>query len=238
MVTIHMGIWVQLLLLLGGVGKSGANGSFAAAIGAVQILQLGSFPLLGHIFNLWLESGLATALVTVVRQIIGGGLLFYIFRSATSAYHMGRAVLFGGASYIATGRGFSLRRKTFTQVYVNYGRSHLYLGADILMMVTLILVVANNGGNALPVPMAAMWSPLLVSASLLATPFWFTPFFFRLSQVLRDTREFRAWVNGSGARGVRSYRFWSTLAVVLPRAIVAILSALVAVTGARFEAAD
>lgn len=37
-------------------------------------------------------------------------------RSTTSAFHLGRAVLFGGASYVATGRGFSLRRKTFTQV--------------------------------------------------------------------------------------------------------------------------
>ncbi|PNH12038.1 Callose synthase 5 [Tetrabaena socialis] len=237
-VTIHMGIWVQLLLLLGGVGSKEGNSSFASAIGAVQILQLGSFPLLGYLFNLWLEGGLATALATLARQLVGGGLLFHIFRSATSAFHLGRAVLFGGASYVATGRGFSLRRKTFTQVYVNYGRSHLYLGADILIMVILILVAGNNGSNAMPVPAAAMWSPLLVSAALLAGPFWFTPFFFRLNQVLRDTREFRGWVGGSGARGVRRYRFWSTLAVVLPRAVVAILSAIVAVTGARFEAAN
>lgn len=69
------------------------------------------------------------------------------------------------------------------QVFVNYGRSHLYLGADILLMVVLILVVGNNGGNALPIPAAAMWSPLLVAAALLAGPFWFTPFFFRLNQV-------------------------------------------------------
>jgi 1,3-beta-glucan synthase len=44
-------------------------------------------------------------------------------------------------------------------------------------------VVGNNGGNAMPVPAAAMWSPLLVAAALLAGPFWFTPFFFRLQQV-------------------------------------------------------
>ena len=169
-------------------------------------------------------------------------------RSTTSAFHLGRAALFGGAGYVATGRGFSLRRKTFTQVgwppmacrdpcpparlpahppaclpckpcgarslslltasfpavylphaswpteapnpapappqvYINYGRSHLYLGADLLIMIILILVVGNNGGNSMPIPAAAMWSPLLVSAALLAGPFWFTPYFFRLHQV-------------------------------------------------------
>jgi hypothetical protein len=34
------------------------------------------------------------------------------------------------------------------QIYANYGRSHMYLGAEILIMVILILVVGNNGGNA------------------------------------------------------------------------------------------
>ncbi|GFR52418.1 hypothetical protein Agub_g14990 [Astrephomene gubernaculifera] len=255
--TIRLGVWVQLLLLLGGVGKTG--GSLASAMGAVQILQLGTMPMLGYIFNLWLESGLSAALATVARQFVAGGLLFHIFRSTTSAFHLGRAVLFGGASYVATGRGFSLRRKSFTQVYVNYGRSHLYFGADILLMVVLILVAGNNGGNALPIPAVAMWSPLLVAAALLAGPFWFTPFFFRLNQVLRDTREFRDWLAGSAARGVPEgwaewnasqlatlrddsgsqvpkYRFWSTAAIVVPRAAIALLSALVAVTGARFDA--
>ncbi|KAG2496933.1 hypothetical protein HYH03_004939 [Edaphochlamys debaryana] len=259
MLTIHLGVWVQLFLLLGGVAKNA--GALSYAMGAVQILQLGTMPLLGHLFNMWLETGLATALATLARQFIAGGLLFHIFRSTTSAFHLGRAVLFGGASYVATGRGFSLRRKTFTQVYVNYGRSHLTLGADILVMVILILVVGNNGGSATPIPAAAMWSPLLVAAALLAGPFWFTPFFFRLSMVLRDARDFRAWVAGSAARGVSEgwaewnakelatlrndtqtqvprYRFWATVALVLPRAVLASLSGIVCVTGATFALPD
>jgi 1,3-beta-glucan synthase len=124
--------------------------------------------------------------------------------------------------------------------------------------VILILVAGNNGASATPVPSAAMWSPILVAVALLAGPFWFTPFFFRLSQVVRDTREFRSWVSGSGARGVPDnwsewnagqlatlrddahaqvprYRFWSTCALVLPRAAISILSAIVAITGAHFE---
>ncbi len=77
--------------------------------------------------------------------------------------------------------------------------------------------------------------------------------------MIRDTREFRAWINGSHARGVSEgwsewnagqlatlrndsnaqvprYRFWSTLALVVPRFVISTLSAIVAVTGARFDA--
>ena len=56
--------------------------SAATALGAVQILQLGTLPLLGALFNLWMEGGLAAALATLFRQFIAGGLLFYIFRWA------------------------------------------------------------------------------------------------------------------------------------------------------------
>ncbi len=76
--------------------------------------------------------------------------------------------------------------------------------------------------------------------------------------MLRDTTEFRSWVSGSAARGVAEgwsewnnsqlstlrddtgtqvprYRFWSTLAIVVARAAICILSAIAAITGARFE---
>lgn len=54
--------------------------SVSTALGAIQILQLGTLPLLGHLFNLWVEAGLAVALGTLFRQFIAGGLLFYIVR--------------------------------------------------------------------------------------------------------------------------------------------------------------
>ncbi|KXZ42315.1 hypothetical protein GPECTOR_163g143 [Gonium pectorale] len=112
--TIRGGLWVQLLLLLGGVSRS--SGSIASAIGGVQILQLGTLPLLAYLFVVWLESGLAVALSTILRHTVAGGLLFHIFRSTTSAASLESAMLWGGAAYVGTGRGFSLERKTFTQV--------------------------------------------------------------------------------------------------------------------------
>ncbi|KAG2500434.1 hypothetical protein HYH03_002002 [Edaphochlamys debaryana] len=254
--TIQAGLWVQLILLLGSVNSD--NKSIAAAIGAVQILQLGTLPILANVFNLWLELGLAPALWMLGQQLLAGGILFHIFRSVTSSFHLARATLFGGASYVATGRGFSLQRKSFTQVYVNYGRSHLYLGADVLAMTILILIVASNGDNSSPVPAIALWSSFLVAIALLAGPFWFTPFYFRMHEVIRDSKEFYAWVRGGGARGVKDswaewnrdqlaplrdetgiqiprYRTWSIVTLLFPRAVTCILGALVAIAAAEFE---
>ncbi|KAG2500461.1 hypothetical protein HYH03_002028 [Edaphochlamys debaryana] len=254
--TIQAGLWVQLLLLLGSVGSD--DNGIAAAIGTVQILQLGTLPILANVFNLWLELGLAPALWMLGQQLLAGGLLFHIFRSVTSAFHLGRATLFGGASYVATGRGFSLQRKTFTQVYANYGRSHLYLGADVLAMSILILVAGSNGSNSYPIPAIALWSSFLVAIALLAGPFWFTPFYFRMHEVIRDTKEFSAWLGGSGARGVKDswaewnreqlaplrdetgiqiprYRAWSIVTLLLPRAVTCVLGAMVAVAAAEFD---
>lgn len=69
------------------------------------------------------------------------------------------------------------------QVYCNYGRSHMYIGADVLIMIILLLVYAQNGGSSARLASEALWSPLLVSVALLMGPFWFTPMFFRLHLV-------------------------------------------------------
>lgn len=58
-------------------------------MGAVQILQLGTMPLIGFLFNLWMESGLGTALSTLARQFVAGGLLFHIFRWDPSRTFLG-----------------------------------------------------------------------------------------------------------------------------------------------------
>lgn len=71
------------------------------------------------------------------------------------------------------------------QVFCAYGRSHMYKGLDLVFMVTVVLVFAQNCGQAVcpRIASAVLWSPLLVAASLLVGPFWFTPFFFRLRLV-------------------------------------------------------
>ena len=97
-----------------------------------------------------------------------------------------------------------------------------------------------------------------VAVALLMGPFWWTPFFFRLHLVMRDTRDFFRWLAGGRVRGlpeswaewnagqlaplrddarsqVPSYRRWAVAALLLPRAAIAAISITVAVTGAHFD---
>eukprot|EP00198_Chlamydomonas_reinhardtii_P009329 XP_001698666.1 glycosyl transferase [Chlamydomonas reinhardtii] len=216
--TIRAGLWVMLLLLLGGVAEG--SGDIAAAIGAVQILQLGTLPLLSFVFNMWMENGLAYALRTLLRQLIAGGLLFHIFRSVTSAFHLARATLFGGAAYIATGRGFSLQRKTLTQVFINYGRSHMYLGLDVLCMSILILVA-----GAFVLQDTREFLAWLAGSSARGVSASWSEWHRGELAALRD----------DDGKQVPLYRFWSTSTLLLPRAVTCTLSVMVAVTSAKFE---
>eukprot|EP00955_Chlamydomonas_euryale_P069734 360560-Chlamydomonas_euryale.AAC.3 len=63
--------------------------------------------------------------------------------SQTTAYYFSHDVLYGGAAYIHTGRGFAYRPSSFVQQYASYGRSHLHLGFELGL---LAVVVAAAGG--------------------------------------------------------------------------------------------
>ncbi|KAG2489222.1 hypothetical protein HYH03_012244 [Edaphochlamys debaryana] len=254
--TIQAGLWVQLLLLLG--GASSGDSGIASAVGAIQILQLGTLPLLCSLFALWVEMGLSAALWSLFQQLVSGGIFFHIIRSVTSSFHFGRAMLFGGASYVATGRGLSLDRRSFTEVYSGYGRSHMFLGLDVLVMSVLILIVSDNGYSAAPISALALWSSFLVVVALLIGPFWFTPHYFNMRLVIDDIKEFGSWtIKDGGARGVKSWEAWHTefmaplrndlgaqvfgyrvgsiVCLLLPRFVMCVLGFLVAVTAATFD---
>lgn len=43
--------------------------------------------------------------------------MFYIFRAQTSAYSFTQDLLFGGAKYLATGRGYKLQHTKFKDLW-------------------------------------------------------------------------------------------------------------------------
>lgn len=103
-----------------------------------------------------------------------GSVLFYIFRAQTTAHYFLSDVLFGGAAYIATGRGYNLQAVPFKQLYKSYARTHMYLGADLL----LLFLVAAIVGLPMGVTVWVYWAQLLVVLSMLVGPLWFNPFMF------------------------------------------------------------
>jgi hypothetical protein len=100
---------------------------------------------------------------------LAGSLAFFVFRSRTSGYFFKQDVLYGGAKYIPTGRGYALRHNSFVKVYSTYARSHLYFSAELIM---LLIVLALSNPESYPVTTWATW---LVAVSLVWSPFWFNP---------------------------------------------------------------
>lgn len=105
--------------------------------------------------------------------------MFYIFRAQTSAYSFTYDLLFGGAKYLPTGRGYKLAATSFKELYRRFGRSHFYFGAILLMYAVACIAAGHLKGAEVLV----LWAQFLVVASLLWGPFWFTPFALRTSVV-------------------------------------------------------
>ena len=129
--------------------------------------------------------------IAILRQALAGSFLFFIFRQQTSAYYFTQIVYYGGAKYIATGRGFDLTHTPYVKHYESFGRSHILFGFQLGLMATMLAFLG--------VPSYAMstWGTWLVALSLTASPFWFNPATFRVNAVLEDFNAWRKWLAGS-----------------------------------------
>lgn len=105
-----------------------------------------------------------------------GSLAFFVFRTRTTAHFFLADVQYGGAKYIPTGRGYSLKHNAFVKVYSNYARSHLYYAAELVLLLTLLGLLG-------PLQyMSTTWSTWLVAVAILWAPFWFNPGSFQLEK--------------------------------------------------------
>lgn len=113
-----------LLLALSSSTAVGATvvGDVLALLGGLQLVQLGSLSLLVYVATVWLEDGLLATLKNVLKQLVAGSFLFYVFRGQTTAHCFLSDVKYGGAKYAATGRGYKLQATPFMDLFQLYAR--------------------------------------------------------------------------------------------------------------------
>mmetsp|Transcript_7771 Transcript_7771/g.23366 ORF Transcript_7771/g.23366 Transcript_7771/m.23366 type:complete len:731 (-) Transcript_7771:730-2922(-) len=160
---------------------------------AEGLIQLGLLSLLPYLAELVLETGVIPALLNILYQIVAGSLAFFIARQQTSRVFYEEALQYGGAQYLATGRGFAITSSSFIKLYTNYGRTHIYTGFELGFLCILFYILddcldCNKG--------ATTWGVWLVSASLIFAPFWFNPNGFSIAKVKNDYRSWKQWLNG------------------------------------------
>ncbi|KAF1796517.1 1,3-beta-glucan synthase component-domain-containing protein [Mucor lusitanicus] len=132
------------------------------------------------------EKGTGRSIWRLVKQFLSLSPLFEVFVTQIYANAVLSNLSFGGARYIATGRGFATSRLPFSVLYSRFAHPSIYFGARTMFMLFFVSL--------------ALWIPHLIYfwatvASLLVSPFVFNPHQFVLMEFVNDYREFLGWLS-------------------------------------------
>ncbi|KAI0934337.1 1,3-beta-D-glucan synthase [Taiwanofungus camphoratus] len=138
-----------------------------------------------------LERGTGKALLRLGKHFLSLSPIFEVFSTQIYSQSILSNLTFGGARYIATGRGFATTRMSFTVLYSRFAGPSIYMG----MRNILLLLYATM----------AIWTPFLIYfwfsvLSLCIAPFVFNPHQFSFPDFIIDYREFLRWMSRGNSR--------------------------------------
>jgi 1,3-beta-glucan synthase len=137
------------------------------------------------------ERGTGKALLRLAKHFLSLSPIFEVFSTQIYSQAVLSNMTFGGARYIATGRGFATTRLSFCILYSRFAGPSIYMGMRNL----LLLLYATM----------AIWIPHLIYfwisvLSLCIAPFVFNPHQFSFADFIIDYREFLRWMSRGNSR--------------------------------------
>ncbi|OEH79915.1 hypothetical protein cyc_02196 [Cyclospora cayetanensis] len=99
--------------------------------------QLGMLLALPLIPWLFLEKGLGSALRKLVDLITKFAIMYYNFMTCTKASVIDHVLIYGGAKYQETGRGFVIERATLKDIWMFYYFTHFSIGLEIFILLAV-----------------------------------------------------------------------------------------------------
>ncbi|KAJ7057186.1 1,3-beta-glucan synthase [Mycena amicta] len=137
------------------------------------------------------ERGTWKAVSRLVKQFGSLSPFFEVFSTQIYTHSILSNLTFGGARYIATGRGFATSRIHFSTLFSRFAGPSIYLGMRTLLMLLYVTL--------------SMWTPYLIYfwasiLSLCIAPFLFNPHQFVFSEWVVDYREFLRWMSRGNSR--------------------------------------
>ncbi|GLB34966.1 putative 1,3-beta-glucan synthase subunit FKS1 [Lyophyllum shimeji] len=137
------------------------------------------------------ERGTGKALLRLAKHFLSLSPIFEVFSTQIYSQSILSNLTFGGARYIATGRGFATTRINFSILYSRFAGPSIYMGMRNL----LLLLYAS----------IAIWIPHLIYfwlsvLSLCIAPFLFNPHQFSFADFIIDYREFLRWMSRGNSR--------------------------------------
>ncbi|KAI8097579.1 1,3-beta-glucan synthase component-domain-containing protein [Halteromyces radiatus] len=141
------------------------------------------------------ERGFWRSLTRLGRHFISLSPLFEIFVTQIYTNSVLDNLIFGGAQYIGTGRGFATSRIPFSVLYSRFSNSSIYSGARNLVIMLFVSL--------------AVWIPHLIYfwftvIALIISPFVFNPNQFALVDFLVDYREYIRWLSRGNSKSHKS----------------------------------
>ncbi|CEI89489.1 Putative Glucan synthase (Fragment) [Rhizopus microsporus] len=146
------------------------------------------------------EKGTGRALLRLIKQFLSLSPMFEVFVTQIYANSVVSNLSFGGARYIATGRGFATSRLPFSVLYSRFAHPSIYFGARTMFMLIFVSLT--------------LWIPHLIYfwatvTSLLISPFVFNPHQFVLMDFICDYQEYLGWLS-KGNAGYYHEHAWVT----------------------------
>lgn len=125
------------------------------------------------------ERGTGRAVIRLGKQFMSLSPVFEVFSTQIYTHSIISNLTFGGARYIATGRGFATTRLSFSILFSRFAGPSIYLGMRTLIMLLYVTM--------------AWWTPYLIYfwisiLALCVAPFLFNPHQFVFSDFIIDYR--------------------------------------------------
>ena len=137
------------------------------------------------------ERGTGRAILRLVKHFLSLSPVFEVFSTQIYMHSILNNLTFGGARYIATGRGFATTRISFSILYSRFAGPSIYLGLR-----TLILLLYITMSVFVP-HLIYFW---ITVVGLCVAPFLFNPHQFSFTDFIIDYREFLRWMSRGNSR--------------------------------------
>jgi len=139
--------------------------------------------------ELWLQNGLLSAIWRMLKQLVTLAPIMFIFQAKIIGSYTVNELRYGGATYVATGRGLPTERRPFIGtisdgvltpggLYLDYARYAYYDGIALLFMV-ILLILAEGFKYLKSLLLGIGVCIFLVVVSWLWAPFIFNPYQFK-----------------------------------------------------------
>lgn len=137
------------------------------------------------------ERGIYKAVSRLFMHFLSMSPIFEVFVCQIYANSLKNDIIFGGARYLSTGRGFSITRVSFVNLYSSYAPTSIYAGCRLFLMLLFATVT--------------MWRPAILwfwitLIALVLSPFIFNPHQFSWSDFFLDYKEFISWLSRGNSK--------------------------------------